>query len=145
MSTHPSKVETHIHSSERALFLVPLDRTGRHGYNGNISDFGSVLPRGLGSDGMRRRITISNRHLQGMSAIMSPPGLATTYLNIHQDDVGPRVSRREFLRQIIQHLLSIPHGVDGKVQFFYRLQGDLLIDMAASTCQVLFWSIGGYR
>jgi hypothetical protein len=112
MSTHPSKIETHIHSSERALFLVPLDRTGRHGYNGNISDFGLILPRGLRSDGMRRRITISNRHLQGKSATMSLPSLATAYLNIHQDDIGPRVSRREFLRQIVQHFLSIPHGVD---------------------------------
>jgi hypothetical protein len=47
-----------------------------------------------------------------MSATMSLPGLATAYLNIHQDDIGPRVSRREFLRQIVQHFLSIPHGID---------------------------------
>ena len=56
-----------------------------------------------------------------------------SHLNIHQDDIGPWMRIAEFLCQIVQSFLSIPHSADREVQLSDGFESDLLIDMTVET------------
>lgn len=81
------------------------------------------------SDGLGSLIAVQKRHLQRFLSKRSMRVYIGSYLDIHQDNIGTGMVRRWFPRKVVKGFLSVPHGIDTKVQLLDSLQGNLLVDL----------------